>query len=150
MAAAGWRAEAAASRAGEKAEELVVRRSCCVLDHDHSDTCTRFYSDNLHDEPRILVPKVRETLKYEYLIVMDDVWNTKAWEDLKDAFPDYSKGSRVLIITPQVSVAQRAATKTDPYPLRFMKQEKAEELLRTKIFNEMNVHRSCDLLNQEF
>ncbi|XP_027063038.1 putative late blight resistance protein homolog R1A-3 [Coffea arabica] len=83
-----------------------------------------------------LVPKVRETLKYEYLIVMDDVWNTKAWEDLKDAFPDYSKGSRVLIITPQVSVAQRAATKTDPYPLRFMKQEKAEELLRTKIFNE--------------
>ncbi|XP_071905871.1 putative late blight resistance protein homolog R1A-3 [Coffea arabica] len=83
-----------------------------------------------------LVAKVRETLKYEYLIVMDDVGDTKAWEDLKDAFPDYSKGSRVLIITPQVSVAQRAATKTDPYPLRFMKQEEAEELLRTKIFNE--------------
>ncbi|CDP11831.1 unnamed protein product [Coffea canephora] len=83
-----------------------------------------------------LVFKVRETLKHKYLIVMDDVWDTKAWEDLRDAFPDNKKGSRVLITTRQESVAKRAATKTDPYPLRFMKQEEAEELLRTKVFNE--------------
>ncbi|XP_027173023.1 putative late blight resistance protein homolog R1A-10 [Coffea eugenioides] len=83
-----------------------------------------------------LVAEVRKTLKYKYLIVMDDVWDTKAWEDLKDAFPDYNKGSRVLITTRQESMAKRAATKTDPYLLRFMTIEEAEELLRTKVFNE--------------
>ncbi|XP_027173020.1 putative late blight resistance protein homolog R1A-10 [Coffea eugenioides] len=83
-----------------------------------------------------LVAEVRKRLKYKYLIVMDDVWDTKAWEDLKDAFPDYNKGSRVLITTRQESMAKRAATKTDPYQLRFMTIEEAEELLRTKVFNE--------------
>nr|XP_027060901.1 putative late blight resistance protein homolog R1A-3 [Coffea arabica] len=71
-----------------------------------------------------LVAEVRETLKYKYLIVMDDVWNTKAWEDLKDAFPDHNKGSRVLITTRQESVAKRVATKTDPYPWQLCSKKK--------------------------
>ena len=71
-----------------------------------------------------LVAEVRKTLKYKYLIVMDDVWDTKAWEDLKGAFPDYNKGSRVLITTRQESVAKRVATKTDPYPWQLCSKKK--------------------------
>ncbi|XP_027149108.1 putative late blight resistance protein homolog R1C-3 [Coffea eugenioides] len=83
-----------------------------------------------------LVAEVQEKLTGKYLIVMDDVWDTKVWDDIKDAFPDNSKGSRVLITTRLVSVANCAKTSSEPYPLRLMKPEEAEELLRTKVFKE--------------
>lgn len=90
--------------------------------------------DRNMSEPQ-LVAEVREALKHKYLIVMDDVWDTKAWEDLKDAFPDNKRGSRVLITTRHKPVATYAATNNDPYLLRFMTLEEAEELLRTKVFD---------------
>ncbi|XP_042519143.1 putative late blight resistance protein homolog R1B-14 [Macadamia integrifolia] len=34
-----------------------------------------------------------------YLIVMDDVWNTEAWKELKDTFPDNNVGSRIMLTT---------------------------------------------------
>ncbi|KAL2514862.1 NB-ARC domain-containing protein [Forsythia ovata] len=32
-----------------------------------------------------------------YLIVMDDVWNTKAWDEVNRLFPDDSNGSRIIL-----------------------------------------------------
>ncbi|XP_027094021.1 putative late blight resistance protein homolog R1A-3 [Coffea arabica] len=81
-----------------------------------------------------LVKKVHEELKHKYLVVLDNVWNIAHWEDLKDAFPDKNNGSRVLITTRDVRVSHCIQPKTEAYPLRFMKKEEAEELLRMKVF----------------
>ncbi|MGV7343297.1 NB-ARC domain-containing protein, partial [Mycobacterium kansasii] len=34
-----------------------------------------------------------------YLVVLDDIWNTEAWDSLDAAFPDMNKRSRVLLTT---------------------------------------------------
>ncbi|XP_073014609.1 putative late blight resistance protein homolog R1B-23 [Primulina eburnea] len=34
-----------------------------------------------------------------YLIVIDDIWSTKAWDDFKMTFPDDGSGSRILLTT---------------------------------------------------
>ncbi|RZC48335.1 hypothetical protein C5167_041295 [Papaver somniferum] len=44
----------------------------------------------------------------KYLIVLDDIWNTDAWDSLKCAFPNENNGSRVLITTRLKDVARYA------------------------------------------
>ncbi|XP_019191983.1 PREDICTED: putative late blight resistance protein homolog R1A-3 [Ipomoea nil] len=45
-----------------------------------------------------------------YLIVIDDIWGTKAWDDLHRCFPESSNGSRVLITTRLKQVADYASS----------------------------------------
>ncbi|XP_073037618.1 putative late blight resistance protein homolog R1A-10 [Primulina eburnea] len=40
-----------------------------------------------------------------YLIVIDDIWSTQAWDDLKMTFPDDGSGSRILLTTRLLDVA---------------------------------------------
>ncbi|CDP08031.1 unnamed protein product [Coffea canephora] len=97
------------------------------------------FTKNIKDQNlsmKELEDKVKETLKNKYLIVIDDVWATKAWDDLKKVFPDNNKGSRVLITTQLEPVAKYVTTKTEPYNLRYMNDDEAEKLLRTKVFND--------------
>ncbi|KAI3903024.1 hypothetical protein MKW92_033726 [Papaver armeniacum] len=49
----------------------------------------------------------------KYFIVLDDVWDTKAWEGLKSSFPDEQKGSRVLVTTRHKSVAIWASSSSN-------------------------------------
>ncbi|XP_026428155.1 putative disease resistance protein At1g50180 [Papaver somniferum] len=44
----------------------------------------------------------------KYLIVLDDIWDTDAWDGLKSAFPDEKNGSRVLLTTRHKHVARYA------------------------------------------
>lgn len=41
-----------------------------------------------------------------YLIVLDDIWSTKTWNELKPIFPDDNKGSRVIFTTRLAQVAE--------------------------------------------
>lgn len=45
----------------------------------------------------------------KYLILLDDVWDTEAWDDLKSSFPDEKNGSRVLLTTRHKCVANKAS-----------------------------------------
>jgi hypothetical protein len=65
-----------------------------------------------------------------YLIVMDDIWRTEVWDEVRSAFPDNSNGSRILI-TSQVALH---ATLTPPYFLRFLNKDESWKLLRKKVF----------------
>ncbi|CDP08033.1 unnamed protein product [Coffea canephora] len=97
------------------------------------------FTENIKDQNlsmKELEDKVKEALKNKYLIVIDDVSATEAWDDLKNVFPDNNKGSRVLITTRLNPVAKYVTTKTEPYKLQFMNDDEAEELLRTKVFND--------------
>ncbi|MCD7456845.1 hypothetical protein HAX54_033328 [Datura stramonium] len=49
-----------------------------------------------------------------YLILIDDIWETSAWDDLKLWFHDANNGSRIILTTRHYDVASHAKHDTDP------------------------------------
>ncbi|XP_059436535.1 disease resistance protein RPP8-like [Corylus avellana] len=68
-----------------------------------------------------------------YLIVMDDIWETKVWDVVRSAFPDNSNGSRILITSRIKDVALHASL-TSPYFLPFLDKDDSWKLFRKKVF----------------
>ncbi|KAL0460475.1 UNVERIFIED_CONTAM: putative late blight resistance proteinR1A-4 [Sesamum latifolium] len=68
-----------------------------------------------------------------YLIVMDDVWSNKAWDDLKQFFPDNGNRSRVMVTTRLSNFAVSLGSK-DPYLMDFLDEESCWNLLCVKVF----------------
>ncbi|XP_048335269.2 putative disease resistance RPP13-like protein 3 [Ziziphus jujuba] len=71
-----------------------------------------------------------------YFVVMDDIWKTEVWEEIKDAFPDDSNGSRILITSREKEIASHANPSRDPFFLPFLDKHASWELLRKKVFRE--------------
>jgi hypothetical protein len=93
-----------------------------------TDEISKMHVDSIRD-------KIHEELNgKQYLIVLDDVWEENAWNDLKEVFPMNQKHSRVLITTRDSGVARHANPSTEPYSLRFMKDDEPKDLLRWKVF----------------
>ncbi|XP_059436077.1 putative disease resistance RPP13-like protein 3 [Corylus avellana] len=72
-------------------------------------------------------------LRKRYLIVMDDIWNTEVWDEVRSAFPDNMNGSRILITSRIKEVASHASS-TPPYFLPFLDKDESWELFRKKVF----------------
>nr|XP_027098614.1 putative late blight resistance protein homolog R1A-3 [Coffea arabica] len=70
-----------------------------------------------------------------YLIVMDDMWSTEAWDDLERSFPDDKNGSRLLITSRIQNVALNAKPNSDPYLLRLLTDDESWSLLQLKSFH---------------
>ncbi|MFS7960675.1 putative virus X resistance protein-like, coiled-coil [Helianthus anomalus] len=70
----------------------------------------------------------------KYLIVLDDIWTKKAWDDLRIVFPNNRNGSRILITSRNKDVAVHANTSLEPYQLRFLTDDESWELLEKKVF----------------
>ena len=49
------------------------------------------------DEHDLAVKLKQVLLRNRYLLVLDDVWDTKAWTLLERLFPDDANGSRIVI-----------------------------------------------------
>ncbi|KAL3504648.1 hypothetical protein ACH5RR_034489 [Cinchona calisaya] len=80
------------------------------------------------------VQKLYQSLKgRRYLIVIDDIWDIKAWNDLKGPFPDDENGSRILLTTRHRTLALEA--NSIPYALRMLSPEESCELLWLRLFN---------------
>ncbi|WMV28160.1 hypothetical protein MTR67_021545 [Solanum verrucosum] len=71
-----------------------------------------------------------------YLIVLDDMWNYEAWEDLQSCFPCVERGSRIMVTT---RVQEVAIKMSDPYFLRFLTEDESWELLQKKVFKREGV-----------
>lgn len=69
-----------------------------------------------------------------YFIVMDDIWRTEMWVQIKAAFPDVMNGSRVLFTTRILEVARSADPSIPPYELPFLSNAESWELFLKKIF----------------
>ncbi|KAL0418019.1 UNVERIFIED_CONTAM: putative disease resistance RPP13-like protein 3 [Sesamum radiatum] len=70
-----------------------------------------------------------------YLIVMDDVWSNKAWDDLKQFFPNNGNRSRVLVTTRLSNLAVSLGSK-DPYLMGFLDEQNCWNLLCVKAFGQ--------------
>nr|XP_033509296.1 putative late blight resistance protein homolog R1B-12 [Nicotiana tomentosiformis] len=71
-----------------------------------------------------------------YLIVLDDMWDVKAWDDLRLSFPNDENGSRIIVTTRLEEVSKQVKQHTDPYSLPFLTQEKSCQLLQKKVFQQ--------------
>ncbi|XP_073318154.1 disease resistance protein RPP13-like [Primulina huaijiensis] len=69
----------------------------------------------------------------KYLIVLDDLWSIKCWNDIKRFFPDNNNGSRVMITTRLTNVADDFRSCT-PHQLHFLDEDQSWALFCDKVF----------------
>ncbi|CAL5428028.1 unnamed protein product [Camellia sinensis] len=69
-----------------------------------------------------------------YLIVMDDIWDTRAWVDLKSLFPNDNNGSRIMFTSRFTNVALHANPSSPPLDLRFLTEDESWDLFQHKVF----------------
>ncbi|XP_071903248.1 putative late blight resistance protein homolog R1C-3 [Coffea arabica] len=75
-----------------------------------------------------LANTLRKHLKQKkYLTVLDDVWDTEAWNALKESFPDDTNGSRILLTSRNQEIPGK------PHLLRLLTEEEGWELLQRKL-----------------
>ncbi|XP_073123682.1 putative late blight resistance protein homolog R1A-10 isoform X2 [Henckelia pumila] len=71
-----------------------------------------------------------------YLIVIDDIWDIKAWDDLKRMFPDDQTGSRIMLTTRIADVAAYASPSGALHQISLLNNDRSWELLRAKVFGD--------------
>lgn len=71
-----------------------------------------------------------------YLIVIDDLWSAKAWDDLKMYFPNDNTRSRILLTTRLSEISLYANPHGFTHYLQFLTIEESWELLSKKVFPE--------------
>ncbi|KAL0329377.1 UNVERIFIED_CONTAM: putative late blight resistance proteinR1A-10 [Sesamum radiatum] len=70
-----------------------------------------------------------------YLIVMDDVWNINAWNELSLFFPNNGNRSRIMMTTRMSEVAVLLGC-YDPHLMSFLNEEKRWNLFSEKVFGQ--------------
>ncbi|KAL7152831.1 hypothetical protein ABFS83_04G124900 [Erythranthe nasuta] len=92
--------------------------------------------DDDYDDDDQLGNKLHKTLfGRKYLIVMDDMWDIKAWEMIKRFLPDNNNGSRILVTTRLLRLATDIGS-CSPYQLNLLDEEQSWDLLSQKIYAE--------------
>ncbi|KAM3320913.1 hypothetical protein P3S67_008115 [Capsicum chacoense] len=96
-----------------------------------------------------LADRLQKLLKGKrYLIFIDDIWAKEAWDDVKLCFPDCNCGSRILLTTRNMEVAEYASSGKPPCQMSLLNHDESWNLLRIKVFEnacfppEFEKHRS--------
>ncbi|XP_073127429.1 putative late blight resistance protein homolog R1A-10 [Henckelia pumila] len=80
-----------------------------------------------------------------YLIIIDDIWDTDPWDEVRRMFPDDNTGSRIILTTRISKVAAFASTSGFVYQISLLSNDQSWLLLRAKVFGD----ESCPLDLQE-
>ncbi|XP_019157655.1 PREDICTED: putative late blight resistance protein homolog R1C-3 [Ipomoea nil] len=84
------------------------------------------------DEAHIAEQLRRSLMGQKYLIFLDDIWTTAAWDAIHDCFPENSNGSRILVTTRFAEVAEYLSA--DPYHMTYRTLKDRWELFSMKVF----------------
>ncbi|XP_027101650.1 putative late blight resistance protein homolog R1B-8 [Coffea arabica] len=71
-----------------------------------------------------------------YLVVFDDVWDIKVWNELRISFPDGKNQSRIIFTSRSSNVASQVQYGGEPHKIRRLTVEESFELLQKKVFGE--------------
>ncbi|XP_025886812.1 uncharacterized protein [Solanum lycopersicum] len=104
--------------------ELLVTLLNDVMPSDH----TKKADDQLAKELRQFL------LTKRFLILIDDVWDTKAWDYLHMCFQGIKNGSRIILTTRLSEVAQYAKCESNPHDLPLLRDDESWKLLQKKVF----------------
>ncbi|KAL0290450.1 UNVERIFIED_CONTAM: putative late blight resistance proteinR1B-8 [Sesamum calycinum] len=69
-----------------------------------------------------------------YLIVLDDMWDVKPWDDMRRFFPDGNNGSRIIVTTRESNVANYTGSGSLHHQMNLLKDDESWNLLRQKVF----------------
>ncbi|CDP11643.1 unnamed protein product [Coffea canephora] len=72
--------------------------------------------------------------KNRYLIILDDVWSIRPWNDLKSSFPEDTNGSRSLITSRLDDMVSKLTLECNLLKLCPLSDAKSWELLQRKIY----------------
>ncbi|XP_047948746.1 putative late blight resistance protein homolog R1A-10 [Salvia hispanica] len=72
-----------------------------------------------------------------YMIVLDDIWITNFWDEIRMYLPNNNNGSRIMITTRESHVAQYVANSKGPhYDMQLLNMSASWDLLRQTVFGE--------------
>nr|XP_009766921.1 PREDICTED: putative late blight resistance protein homolog R1A-10 [Nicotiana sylvestris] len=97
----------------------------------HSTKGDTFY---MEDEAELADMLQKNLKSRRYLIVLDDVWSSKAWDDVRQCFPVQNNGSRILLTTRNNEVACSAGTKDLSLPMGLMDPVESWNLFKSAAF----------------
>nr|GMD42647.1 putative late blight resistance protein homolog R1B-17 [Ipomoea batatas] len=105
------------------------------------------------DETQLKDELRKRLMEHKYLIVLDDVWTTKAWDAIKVCIPDKDDGSKVMITTRIYEVARFVKVakylSVDPYHVTHRSLKDRWELLSRKVFGQSQcVPREYELIGK--
>nr|GEU84760.1 hypothetical protein [Tanacetum cinerariifolium] len=69
-----------------------------------------------------------------YLVVLDDIWDSKAWNELKIYFPDDNNGSRVIFTSRHKDVRKNVGGAKPAHVLRLRNEDESWEIFQKKVF----------------
>ncbi|KAH0677809.1 hypothetical protein KY285_025610 [Solanum tuberosum] len=99
---------------------------------DHFDVCAWCTVDQERNEKN----ERKKLCGQRYLIVLDDLWDTATLDELTRPFPEFQKGSRVILTSRKKEVALHGKCHSDPLYLRLLRSEESWELLEKRVFGE--------------
>nr|GMD44275.1 putative late blight resistance protein homolog R1B-17 [Ipomoea batatas] len=86
------------------------------------------------DDAQIAKQLCTSLMGKKYLIFLDDIWTTAAWDAIKGYFPENFNGSRMLVTTRFTKVAKYLST--NPYHVKYQSLENLWELFSRKVFRQ--------------
>ncbi|MCD7464720.1 hypothetical protein HAX54_053286 [Datura stramonium] len=109
---------------------IVLLKDICSQVASSKDDVAKAKDDKLADMLR------KSLIHKRYLIVLDDMWDVTAWEDLMLSFPNDENGSRIIITTRLENVGKQVKYHSDPYYLPFLPLDESCKLLEKKVFQQ--------------
>nr|AAT40487.1 putative disease resistance protein [Solanum demissum] len=93
-------------------------------------------SDHTKKADDQLAKELRQVLLTKrFLILIDDVWDTKAWDYLHMCFQGIKNGSRIILTTRLSDVAHYAKCESNPHDLPLLRDDESWKLLQKKVFH---------------
>ncbi|XP_057771682.1 putative late blight resistance protein homolog R1A-10 [Salvia miltiorrhiza] len=71
-----------------------------------------------------------------YMIVLDDIWSTTFWDEIRRYFPDNNNRSRIVITTRESDVAKYADSKSLLHQVQLLNEPQSWDLLSQIVFGE--------------
>ncbi|KAK4438470.1 putative late blight resistance proteinR1B-16 [Sesamum alatum] len=101
------------------------------------DSLGKLNDQMLRQEDDGLKVKLHKTLcARRYLIVMDDLWSTNAWDNFKMFFPDNNNRSRIIVTTRIRTVASYVGSSIPLHHMNLLCDCESWKLLQEKVFGE--------------
>ncbi|XP_071940857.1 putative late blight resistance protein homolog R1A-3 isoform X2 [Coffea arabica] len=88
------------------------------------------------NEHEFLDKLYKKLKRKRYLVIFDDVWDIKVWNELRISFPDDKNQSRIIFTSRSSNVASQVQYGGEPHYLHPLSEKQSFELLQKKVFGE--------------
>ncbi|KAH6827946.1 hypothetical protein C2S53_013414 [Perilla frutescens var. hirtella] len=84
-----------------------------------------------------------------YLVVMDDIWNSEAWDVVRMVFPNDGNGSRIMLTTRLSDVASYPDPWSKLYEMHLMDADQSWDLFKQKVFPDEDCPSELESIGKE-